>query len=92
VVVEHLIVHQVLPEVLVVVQVDGKIQVHLLNQVVLVILHQLVLHKEIQVVNQDLQVQEPQLVQVVVEQQDQVQMFVVVQTQLDQVELEHLTQ
>jgi ethanolamine transporter EutH len=82
----------VLPEVLVVVQVDGKIQVHLLNQVVLVILHQLVLHKEIQVVNQDLQVQEPQLVQVVVEQQDQVQMFVVVQTQLDQVELEHLTQ
>tara|TARA_E500000318_G_C3392102_1_gene146368 strand:- start:70 stop:348 length:279 start_codon:yes stop_codon:yes gene_type:complete len=92
VVVEHLIVHQVLPEVLVVVQVDGKIQVYLLNQVVLVILHQLVLHKEIQVVNQDLQVQEAKLVQVVVEQQDQVQMFVVVQTQLDQVELEHLTQ
>jgi hypothetical protein len=58
VVVEHLIVQQVPLEVLEVVQVVGKIQVCLLNQEVLVILHHQVHHKVIQEVNQDHRVRE----------------------------------
>jgi hypothetical protein len=90
VVVEHLIVQQVPLEVLEVVQVVGKIQVCLLNQEVLVILHQQVRHKVIQEVNQDHQVQVLQQVQVVVEWEVQVQMLLVTQIQQDQEVLVYL--
>tara|TARA_R100001198_G_scaffold80828_1_gene53526 strand:- start:31 stop:276 length:246 start_codon:yes stop_codon:yes gene_type:complete len=70
------------------VQVVGKIQVYLQNQVVLVILHPLVLLKEMLEVNQDPQVLVLHLVQVAVELEAQVQMLMVLQTLLDQVVME----